>query len=267
MSATAQELLQAGDPRSALKALEQDVRRQAGDPKLRVFLFQLLCVLSQWPRALAQLAVCGELDAATLAMVNTYREAVKCELVREAVFAGRTTPMLLAQPRPWMARLVQALRLDAEGDPAGAARLRAQALDEAEPAAGSLDGQPFEWIADADSRLGPVLEVIVNGRYAWVPFADLRLVRTEAPADLRDLVWLPAHLDFPNGGDAVALIPARYPATPDQAPAALLSRSTEWLELGEGQYAGVGQRVLCTDAGEHDLLQLRRIEIGPEAGA
>ena len=262
---SARELLQAGDPHAALGALEHEVRQHAGDPRLRVFLFQLLCVLSQWQRALAQLAVCGELDAGTLAMVGTYREAVKCELVREAVFAGRATPMLLGRPRPWMARLVHALHLDAQADAAGARRLRAQALDEAEPAAGILDGQGFEWIADADSRLGPVLEVIANGRYAWVSFADLNRVCLEAPADLRDLVWLPAHLDFADGGDAVALVPARYPATADETPQALLSRSTEWRELGPGQYAGVGQRVLCTDAGEHDLLQVRRIEL--KAGA
>ena len=38
---------------------------------------------------------------------------------------------------------------------------------------GSLNGQPFEWVADADSRLGPVMEAIINGRYYWVPFARL----------------------------------------------------------------------------------------------
>ena len=96
-------LLAAGDPQAALEALQARVRERSADPKLRVFLFQLLCVLGQWQRALNQLEVCGELDAATLPMVNTYREALKCEAVREAVFAGKTTPMIFGRPQPWIA--------------------------------------------------------------------------------------------------------------------------------------------------------------------
>jgi type VI secretion system protein ImpE len=34
----------------------------------------------------------------------------------------------------------------------------------------------------------------------------------EAPEDLRDLVWMPAHLRFENGGESLALIPTRYRA-------------------------------------------------------
>ena len=92
----------------------------------------------------------------------------------------------------------------------------------------------FEWIADADSRLGPVLEVVINGRYGWVPFSELTQVTIEAPADLRDMVWAPAQLSLLNGGQTVALVPARYPGTGSAADAALqLSRKTEWLEIGE----------------------------------
>ena len=49
-------------------------------PKLRVFLFQLLCVLGQWERALTQLNVAAELDAQALAMAQMYREALQCEM-------------------------------------------------------------------------------------------------------------------------------------------------------------------------------------------
>ena len=133
-------------------------------------------------RVLNQLKVCGELDAGTLAMVNTYREAIQCEAVRESVFAGRTLPHVFGQPQAWVALLAQALQAEATGDAAGAAKLRQQALDEAPATQGQIDGgEPFEWIADADSRLGPVLEAVINGRYCWVPFAALSRVELEAP--------------------------------------------------------------------------------------
>lgn len=260
--ATAEELIATGDPDAALKLLQQQVRTRADDAKLRVFLFQLLCVNGQWQRALNQLQVCGELDAGTLAMVNTYREALQCEAVREAVFAGRTLPHALGQPQSWVALLAQALQSDAAGDTAGAARLRAQALDEAPATSGTLDGTPFEWICDGDSRLGPVLEAVVKGRYCWVPFATLTQVDIEAPADLRDLVWAPAHLQFVNGGETVALIPTRYPGSATQPDAALrMSRKTEWVEIAEGQFRGLGQRLLSTSANELGLLEVRQLQL------
>ncbi len=269
--ATAEELLAQGDPAAALQALQQQVRGKAADPQLRVFLFQLLCVLGQWQRAHDQLKVCGELDAGTLAMVNTYGAALQCEVARDAVFAGRHLPHVFGPPAAWVALLAQALQLDAQGHAEQAAAMRSQALDQAPASAGvahrhsaTPEGpaaeQAFAWIADADSRLGPVLEVIINGRYGWVPFVHLREVTVEPVTDLRDLVWAPAHLEFVNGGDTVALLPVRYPGTMNDA-ALQMSRKTEWQALPHDQFNGQGQRVLATDVAEFGLLELQRITL------
>ena len=264
----AEQALREGNTDAALKSLQDGVRAQPANPKLRVFLFQLLCVLGQWPRALTQLEVCGELDAGTLAMVSTYREALKCENLREAVFAGKNTPMVFGKPQAWVALLIEALRCDARGDGASAARLRDDAFEAAPATPGSADGTPFEWIADADSRLGPVLEAVINGRYCWVPFGALSKITIEAPADLRDLVWSAAQLEFSNGGGSVALIPTRYPGSADEADGAIrLARRTDWLELGPNHFRGLGQRVLTTSAADFDLLQVREITLQPAADA
>ena len=45
-----------------------------------------------------------------------------------------------------------------------------------------------------------------------------------------------------------------------------LSRRTEWLELASsqgGQYRGLGQRTLTTDAAEFGLLELRQLNFSP----
>ena len=256
----AEELIAAGDPQGALDLLQRQVREHAADTKLRVFLFQLLCVLGQWQRASTQLEVCGELDAATLPMVNTYREALKCELVREAVFAGKTTPISFGQPQAWVAWLVEALQAQARGDAAGAARLRTEAFQGAPATPGTLNGKAFEWIADADSRLGPVIEAVIKGRYCWVPFAAVAKVVIEAPVDLRDLVWAPAQFQLHNGGQTVALIPTRYVGSGASATGALqLSRATEWLELAPDHFSGLGQRLFTTSGPELGLLETREI--------
>jgi type VI secretion system protein ImpE len=259
---TPQEFLSAGDPTQALASLQAQVREKPGDAKLRVFLFQLLSVLGQWERAMAQLDICGQLDHGTLAMVNTYREAIKCEAVRAAVFAGKTTPVVFGQPAGWVAMLIEAMSQEAQGQLAQAQHLRANAFEQAPTTSGSLNGEAFDWIADADSRLGPVLEVVLNGRYTWVPFCALSAVKVEAPEDLRDMVWTAVHLTFSNGGDSVALVPTCYPGTREQPNGVLkLARSTAWVELGADQYAGLGQRMLSTSSAEMGLLEAREIKL------
>lgn len=257
---TPESLLAAGDPAGALKALQQQVRARPADPKLRVFLFQLLCVLDQWQRAHDQLKVCGELDAGTLAMVNTYSAALQCEAVREAVFAGRNLPHVFGPPTAWVALLAQALQLEAQGHAEQAVQLRQQAFDLAPASPGQIDGQAFAWLADADSRLGPVLEVVINGRYGWLPWVHVRRVDVEPVEDLRDLVWTPVHIEFINGGETVALVPTRYAGSGATGEATLqLSRRTEWLPLAGEHFRGLGQRTLTTDAGDFSLLQVRQI--------
>ena len=56
-----------------------------------------------------------------------------------------------------------------------------------------------------------MLEAIINGHYYWIPFQQIQQIQIEEPADLRDVVWMPAHFVWTNGGDAVGLIPTRYP--------------------------------------------------------
>src|SRR5687767_14938887 len=109
---TAEERVRAGDLTGALEELQSRVRSQPGSAPLRVFLFQLLAVTGQWQRALTQLKTAAELDAGALAMVATYRDAVQCEELRAEIFAGLRSPMLFGRPEPWMALLLEALRLD-----------------------------------------------------------------------------------------------------------------------------------------------------------
>ncbi len=258
-----------------LAELQQQVRKSPGDAALRTFLFQLLAVLGQWDRAIAQLGVAGELDPGRLDMVHMYREALKCEALRRAVFAGERSPVVFGDPEPWIALLLEALKRSGEGAHDRAQSLRAEAFEAAPASAGRViragatgagdappAGEPFEWIADADSRLGPVLEMIVLGRYMWVPVQRLKRIDIEPPADLRDMVWTPVHIEWANGGEGVGLIPTRYPGTETCEDDALrLAGRTEWQEIAADTFFGLGQRMLSTDTGEFALLEVGRIEI------
>jgi type VI secretion system protein ImpE len=256
--AAAEQAVREGQLDAALRHLQDQVRARPGDAPLRVFLFQLLCVLGQWERAATQLDVVSEMDASTLAMAQMYRETIRCEALRRDVFAGTRSPLVFGEPDMWLALLIEAL--SATGDPA--AELRQRAFDAAPASPGRIDGRPFAWIADADTRIGPVCEAIVNGRYYWIPFTRLSRITLEAPADLRDFVWMPAHFQFANGGEAAGVIPTRYPGTErSDDPQLRLGRKTVWGESGGEAFAGLGQRLFATDDGEFALMDVRSIEI------
>lgn len=250
------------DPFAALGDLQDLIRKEPGRSDLRIFLFQILCLKGEWTRANTQLDTLTELDAEALSLVQAYREAVKCEVFRQGVFAGQRTPLILGDPVEWLAWLLEAVRLNAAGHHAEAAQLRERAFEAAPQVSGEIDGQPFAWIADADMRLGPVLEAIVDGKYYWIPFDRLSQVEVEPPADLRDLVWLPATLTFTNGGENVAFLPARYPGSElADDNVVKLGRRTLWEDIGSATFVGLGQRMLATDTGEYPLLDVRRIAL------
>lgn len=260
----AERALKDGDLEQALRLLQDDVRSRPADARLRIFLFQLLSVLGQWERAQTQLKLAAELQASALAMAQMYREALHCEVLRAEVFAGRRSPLIFGQPDEWLALLVESLLTAGQGRHEAADALRARAFDAAPASAGSLDGQAFAWIADADMRLGPVCEAVIDGRYYWLPFDRLSRIVIEAPVDLRDAVWMPAHFEFSNGGESVGVIPTRYAGSEQHAdPAIRLARRTEWVEQGNGVFFGLGQRVLTTDQGDSSLMDIREIVFTP----
>lgn len=276
---TALDSLRNADLARTLTLLQDEVRKAPNVAKHRVFLFQLLAVLGQWDRALTQLNVARELDASALDMSVAYQEVLHCEVLRAQVFAGKRSPLFFGEPEAWLAQIWEAQLLTAQGQHAAAQQLRDSAYESAPTASGEIfrrkpgeakaesgagdaeeSGEPFEWIADADSRLGPILEIIVNGRYYWAPMHRIRRIDFEPAVDLRDLVWAPAHFEWTNGGETVGMVPVRYPGSESSGDDLIrLARKTVWEEAAPGVYLGGGQRMLATDQAEYPLLEIRRI--------
>jgi type VI secretion system protein ImpE len=120
-------------------------------------------------------------------------------------------------------------------------------------------------LRDADSRIGLRLEVIVGGRYTWLPFEHLAHLKIEEPKKLRDLFWARGELKAGEvlggyGGDA--LFPALTPlAWQHEDDAVRLGRITEWIELDTGEERPVGQKMLLVDGEDFPLLEVRELII------
>jgi len=254
-----EQFLRDGDLKSSLESIQNQIRLDAANVKHRIFLFQLLAILGSWDRAAKQLDVIAKMDVSTLAMVHEYRAAIECELFREDVFIGKHNPVFVGQPDEWQALIIQSLKSLSENNESDSNKLRTQALEKAPTTAGTINGDAFEWIADADTRLGPLLEVFVEGQYRWVSFANMKRIAIEAPENLRDFVWMPAHIQWATEGESFVLIPTRYPFSAEQNAQLALSRKTEWIEKKEGSFIGFGQRLFTTDANDYSLLDVRDV--------
>lgn len=259
VAADAARLFRDGDLSGSLASVSSAVKQAPADPRLRVFLSQILMVRGDWKRALNQLKVLAELDASALPMVHGYRAAILCEQLREAVFAGQRMPMVLGDPPRWIALQLQSLQQAASGRFIEAGELRERAWEECPEVSGEIDGVRFSALIDSDTRIGPAIEALIEGSYFWIPLERVREIGLEKPADIRDLVWLPAEFRWDNGGTAVGFIPSRYPGSASAADPLALSRRTEWREEAGDCVHALGQRVWATHDHDHSMFEVRKI--------
>lgn len=261
---TAEEFLKEGRLNEALKAIQNIVRDEPANAKPRIFLFQLLAVLGDWQRANTQLRVLSEMGSDSMVLARVFEPVLLCEAFRAEVFAGKRTPIIFGEPPEWIGLLVQAMELFGEAKFKAGIDLRNRAFEAAPFSGGTINGETFDWIADADERIGPVLEVILEGRYYWIPFCRISQIFVEPVTDLRDLVWAPAQFVWKNGGQATGHIPTRYSGTEHSTDNLLkLARKTEWLSKN-GIHFGLGQRIFATDKSEYPVLEIRKIELTSE---
>ena len=257
-------LLKSGDLPNALAAVKAAIRKAPSDADLRFTLFQVLSAAGDWEGASNQLVAFSELTGRQSPLAIIFNDLIKAEVMRKLVFQGEKLPVIFGEPPEWVPLMVQACSHFAKGEYDAAMTLRGKALEEAPAAAGSCNGTPFSWLMDADSRFGPLLELMMRGTYYWVPQQRVRAMTFAVPSHLRDRVWTAVEVTFETGGVSHAFMPVRYPGAHTwQDAARQLARSTVWDSPAEGIYLGSGQRVLMTPEAEIPLLEVRELTFNP----
>jgi type VI secretion system protein ImpE len=245
-----------------LEEVQGNIRSQPAVAEHRWVLFELLCLTQQWERAIQQLQVFAQLNPQLAQVAQAYRDLIRAERWRAEVLGGLRDPGFVIEPPSWVESLVRALRLTAAGQSGEADALREKALDEAPLVAGRGGTHAFEWIADSDSRLGPVCEVVTAGRYRWLPFSGIAAWELGRPAALIDLVWAPCSLTLVDGTKARGFMPARFPAVVEgihdraMLDALRLGNTTVWTESGRTGVIAQGRKTWTTSAGDVGLFEL-----------
>ena len=227
---SAESLFQEGRLDEAISTLSEVLRSDPTDVQSRTFLFELLCFAGAYDRASRQLDAISTADPEALISAAWYKEALIAQEQRAAMFRDGSLP-------------------ESEGEPAAVS--------------GTLNGRPFEDLTDADPRIGRRLELLVGGRYSWIPFAHLARVRIEPPGRLRDLYWIPAQIEgTAEVGNLTneVLLPVMTPrAAEHEDDLVRLGRVTEWEEIEGGDEAPVGQKLLLVDGDDVSLLEIREL--------
>ncbi len=253
-------LLKSGDLAGALAAVKAAIRKAPTDSDLRFTLFQTLAAAGDWEGASNQLVAYTELTGRQSPLGHIFNDLIKAEVLRKLVFQGEKHPVIFGEPPEWLPLLVQAGVHFARGEWAAAMSLRSQALEAAPGVSGTVNGQAFQWMMDGDTRLGPVLELMMKGVYYWVPQQRVKEITFAEPSHLRDRVWVAVEITFETGGTSHGFMPVRYPGAPSWTdPGLQLARTTGWDSPAEGIYLGSGQRVLMTDSAEIPLLEVRSL--------
>jgi len=203
----------------------------------RTFLFELLCFAGEYERAEKQLNFIAQSNPDAGVGSLLYRSALHAERIRREMFLAEV-------PEPG-----------------------AFAPSEIE---GTLNGERFTSISDADPRIGARLEVFAAGQYTWIPFAQIASVTAPMPQRLRDLLWIPAVVrpgpEYEDLELGEVLIPALTPLSwQDDDDEVRLGRVTDWRELPGDLTVPVGQKLLLVDGEPIPFLEIRELEFSSPA--
>lgn len=228
------DLVRAGKLDEAVDWLSAHLRDHPTDARSRTTLFELLAFQGDFDRAEKHLTILGEGNKDTMAGALLYHGALHAERLRKDMFDKGIYPAPLSGP----------------------------------PVGGTINGKPFESIADSDPRIGARLEVFGAGDYFWIPFAQIETIRIEAPKRLRDLLWVPARVTtapaFQQRELGEVLIPALCPLTFRHPEGEVrLGRMTEWCADDQGNEQPYGLKMLSVDGEDFPLLEIRELAIQP----
>ncbi len=236
-------LLAEGRLDEALQFVEESVRKDPIDYRLRTQLFALCCFAGNFERALLQLTILAQEDQEAHEGVAVYRGFIAASAQRERVMRGEEPGQCLFAEPAYLREQLQVIQLAAAGQDAEAKQLASLVTAKrGKPLMQCESGSGF--VGDADDRIAPFAEVFMQDRYVWVPWEQVRSLRVPPPIHLRDLLWTPVVMEC-GMGPLRAFMPVLYPGSAQSAdPLVRLGRVTVWQDNESGLSVAKGARLL-----------------------
>jgi type VI secretion system protein ImpE len=260
----AKALLDAGKLGEAIEELTREVKAHPTDAARRTFLFEVLCFAGEWDRAEKQLDAIGHQNVKAEIGVQMYHSILKAERDRRKLFSDGLHPHFLIEPPAYVDLHLAAVNRVREGSLAEAREALDRAEEQRPALPGTFNGTSFEDFRDWDDLLGPVLELILNGQYTWLPFEQIKRMEISAPKTMRDLLWASARLEARDGTIGEVYVPALYAGSYEsQNDQVRLGRMTDWRQLSDDLSLAVGLRLFLVDGDDKPLFEARAVEFSP----
>ena len=257
---TPSELFRAGQLSAAVQATTQQVKSSPTDMAARTLLFELLCFAGELDRAQRQLDVLGQQNEESAWPVQVYQNILTAERLRRKLFTDGLPPEFLTEPPAHVRQHLAAIQHLRQGRSREAGECLAAAADDTPELRGTLNGQEFVEFRDCDDLIAPVLELILQRDYVWMPFSELRELEISRPERPRDLIWAPVRLVTREGKQLRGYVPVLYWSSFQDADEQVrLGRQTDWSEPADGLISGRGARMLL--AGEEGVGALECQEV------
>ena len=244
----------------ALRLQKISVDSDPADSPARLFLFELLVLAGDIPRAVEQLkqveSDSPKWPAARRLFRDTLRaDARRCPKLRRPEFLKE--PPRHARCR-WNAALCQTR---------GQSELASRWLDRADEftpeLTGFVDGREFTGLRDSDDRFATIFEVFLGRQYVWIPYEDVRTLRLQPAEHLLDLAFRPARITLVDGTVHTAILPLLYPGSAHEGDELALGQLVDWTSADSGLVCGLGTRVLTFGDEELTLESCAMIEMRP----
>lgn len=263
----AKTLLAEGNLDGATQAVLDHVKSAPTDIPARIFLFELALFGGNWERAAKQLDVIGHQDAGALIGSMIFRQNLAAEKDRSSFFGDGLKPGILAPPPGYIEDLLNANNRIREGS-IFEARSILDTIEEERPAfACTVNGEAVEDFRDYNDPTMCVFEVFFKESYSWLPFENVVSIEFFEPKGLRDIYWRQAKVELNTGTSGEMFFPTLYAGSAKSEDDQIkLGRKTDWLDLGEDLFSGIGQKLYWMDGKDRSIMDLRTIEFSQEEG-
>ncbi len=260
---TASDAFKAGRLTEAIDLQLAAVKADPANHGKRLFLFELSAFAGDWDRARRQIDAV-KYDEPDLQMATEkYRRLLDSEEARRKLFSDGIQPSFLGDPPEDIAYRLDAVRKLRDGKPEEAAAILTEANAKLPELTGTLNGEPFTGLRDADDLFAGVLEVMAHGKYFWLPLSQIESVAANPPRFPRDTIWFPAKVVTRIGESGDVFLPALYPGTSGHADDQVkLGRATDWKEATQATAVGAGLRIFFAGEAEVVLLGWRDLHVG-----
>lgn len=265
------------DLKNKLSDVSGLVRSNPSLQEHRLVLIQYLCVCAKWDQALKQIMQYQKIFPKNQKHLMLYLiENIEAEIRRKGVMTAKQKPKTLERHASKLNILQKQLSLIAHVEEQKSTDLFedyvviSEMIEESPVnityfmADKSVTETNGSWIIDGDVRTAFVYEYFYHGQYYWQTWSSIANITFKAPQSWLDLIWRPSEITFQNGECIQCTSPARYAVISETesvwSDTLLQCAQTDWVEIADDLFTGIGQKMLYTDNDDFGLLDIKSLK-------